>query len=59
MQFGKKVNFGGFEIGVGTKYFILKPLKNTNMTIQNFFSILQNFFLKRKGDMSDLRIVIF
>ena len=27
----------------------LNPLKNANMTMQNFFSILQNFYLKMAG----------
>ena len=41
----KESKFLGFEFGLVTKYFILKPLKNANMTMQYF----AEFFLKMAG----------
>ena len=45
-QFGQKVYFCYYEFGLITKYFLPKPLRRTNMTMQNLllYSILQNLF---------------
>ena len=39
-QFGQKDNFQCFEFGLIIKIFLSEPLKNTDMTMQNFFFAL-------------------
>ena len=44
-QFLNKIILWGYLACLDIKYFLLKPLKNTNMPLQNFFCVKQNFFL--------------
>ena len=42
-QFGQKVYFCYYEFGLITKYFLPKPLRRTNMTMQNFLLYFTEF----------------
>ena len=43
---GRPLLPGGRKFGMIKKYYLSKPPKITNMTMQNFFCILQNYVLK-------------